>query len=68
METIRAAGLQVGTMYRWALGDPEELFVVLDVPRFIDPVYPNYFKVLSNKFSRREMSIFASDKFFAVTQ
>lgn len=68
MDPVRIGGLRVGHMYRWALGDPEELFIVLGLPRFIDPVYHNYVEVLSSKFSKRRMHVFASDKFFEVSR
>ena len=67
MDVIRAEELKVGKLYRWNLGDPEEIFLVLEVPRFIDPVCNNHLRVVSNKFSSRTMHIFASDKFFEVT-
>ena len=67
MDVVRVGELRVGKLYRWHLGDPEEIFLVLEVPRFIDPVYHNRVRVISNKFSSRTMHIFASDKFFEVT-
>ena len=66
MKTIRVRDLKVGNVYRWAFKDPEELFLVLELPRFFSPVFPNNFKVISSKFARTTMCIFESDKFYEV--
>jgi hypothetical protein len=70
METLRVHHLKVGGLYRWALGDPDEIsdeiFLVLGVPSYVDPIQPNKLMVLSNMTSRMEMHVFASDKFYRV--
>ena len=66
MEPIRIRDLKVGKLYRWHLGDPQELFIVLGVPPSIDPIHSNIVEVLSNRFSKRTMHVFTSDKFFEV--
>jgi len=67
MNTIRINGFRIGGLYRWALGDPQEIFLVLQIPDYIEIIKPNYVGVLSNKFSRREMMIFYSDKFIEMS-
>jgi hypothetical protein len=66
MKPVRIHDFKVGRMYRWALGDPDELFVVLSIPGYLDPIYPNKVSVLSSKFTKRTMQVFHSDKFFEV--
>ena len=66
METLRVRHLKVGGLYRWALSGPDEIFLVLCVPSYVDPIKPNKLMVLSNKHSHRAMHVFASDKFYQV--
>lgn len=65
MERIRIRDLQVGGLY-YDAHDPDEFFMVLEVPKYVDPRYSNKVLVISHKRSAHIRHTFSTETFVRV--